>query len=386
MKYFPLVWAALWRKPTRLILTLLSVSVAFTLFGVMIGFNASVQNVIALSPMNRAGTGARFGGPLPYAYKDQILKIPGVTKVTGFAGLPGYYRDKKNNVPILMVDPDAPDVIALDFTLTQAQWAQLAQTRDGVFVSQLEAQRYGLKTGDQFPVLTTAVTRQDGGKAWAFKVLGVVPDSTYFFNGIIVGNYKFLDETRPLAQRGTVGGYQVLFTSEDRAESAAKDIDAHFANSATPTNTMTQRDASEAAAEAGINVPFVTSVVAGAGLFMILFLTGNGIAQSVRERIPEFAMLKTLGFSDAGVMALVFVEAAIPCLLGAAIGIAVSKLFAAQVPHLFPPNMPTVPAPYMSPAVLSLAFVFAVIVAFASAVIPALRIRRLDVAAALTGR
>jgi putative ABC transport system permease protein len=386
VKYFPLVWAALWRKPTRLILTLLSVSVAFTLFGVMIGFNASVQNVIAMSPMDRAGTGARFGGFLPLAYKDQLLKIPGVKKVTAFAGLPGYYRDKKNNAFILMVDTDAPDVIALDFTLTRAQWAELAANRNGVFVSRLNAARYNLKTGDVFPVLTVAVTRRDGGKLWPLKVLGVVNDSTYFFNGFTVGNYAYYDEARLPAQQGTVGGYQVQFTNADVAERTAHDIDVAFANSSTPTSTMTQRDGAESAAAAGINIPFVTTVVAAAGLFMILFLTGNGIAQSVRERIPEFAMLKTLGFSDAGVMALVFVEAAIPCLLGAAIGIAVSKLFAAQVPHLFPPNMPTVPAPYMSPAVLSLAFVFAVIVAFASAVIPALRIRRLDVAAALTGR
>jgi putative ABC transport system permease protein len=128
------------------------------------------------------------------------------------------------------------------------------------------------------------------------------------------------------------------------------------------------------------------TVVAGAGLFMILFLTGNGIAQSVRERIPEFAMLKTLGFSDAGIMALIFVEAAIPCFMGAAIGIALALIWAKQVPHLFPPNVLALPAPYMSPLVLSLAFVFAILVAFLSTVLPALRIRRLDVATALSGR
>jgi putative ABC transport system permease protein len=386
VKYFPLIWAALWRKPTRLILTLLSVSVAFTLFGVTIGFNASVQNVIARSPMDRAGTGARFGGPLPLAYKDQIARIPGVKKITAFANLAGYYRDRKNNINILVIDPDAPDVVASDFTLSREQWAALAQTRNGVFVSQIQARRYGLKAGDQFPLLTASVTRQDGGKTWPLTVLGVVDDSAVFFNGFIVGNYTYYNEARLPAQRDTVGGYQVQFVSPDRAETGAKDIDAHFANSTIPTGTMTQRDGAEAAAEAGINIPFVTTVVAGAGLFMILFLTGNGIAQSVRERIPEFAMLKTLGFSDSGVMALVFVEAAIPCLLGAVVGVVASKIFAAQVPHLIPPNVAALPAPYMSPAVLSLAFVFAVIVAFASAVIPAMRIRRLDVATALSGR
>ncbi len=386
MKYFPLVWAALWRKPARLILTLLSVTMAFTLFGVTIGFNASVENLVAMSQMNRAGTGARFGGPLPYAYKGEILKIPGVTKVTAFAGLHGYYRDKKNNIGILMLEPDAADVMVRDFALTRAQWAELAATPDGVFVTKIQAQQNHLKAGDTLPVLTASVTRLDGNKAWTFKVLGVVDESLGFFNGIIIGNYKYFDDARLATQHGTVGGYQELFVSDDIAESTARTIDAHFANSPTPTRTTTEKDDSESSAEAGINVPFVTSVVAGAGLFMILFLTGNGIAQSVRERIPEFAMLKTLGFSDAGVMALVFVEAAIPCLMGAVIGIAIAKAFAARVPYLFPSNMQALPAPYMSPAVLGLAFVFAVIVAFVSAALPALRIKRLDVATALSGR
>jgi putative ABC transport system permease protein len=285
-----------------------------------------------------------------------------------------------------MVDDHYNDVITTDFPLTPSQWNQLHAVRNGVFVSQLIAQRFHLKAGDIFPVLTAAATRQDGSKAWAFIVLGVTNDIPQDFNGYTVGNYDYLDESRPLAQRGTVGQITFLVSDPARAEATAKAVDALFANSPVPTNTVTLKDAVESAAQAGINIPFVTTVVAAAGLFMILFLTGNGIAQSVRERIPEFAVLKTLGFSDAGVMALVFVEAAIPCLVGAAIGIAVAKALAQQVPHLFPPNVLALPAPYMSPPVLSLAFVFAVLVAFISAVLPALRIKRLDVATALSGR
>lgn len=383
MKYFPLIWAALWRKPTRLILTLLAVSAAFTLFGVTIGFNASIHNLIALSHPDRVLVNTRYGGYLPLAYKDQIARLPGVTKITYVGGVPGYYQDRKNNVFVLM-GAENFDTEMSDLPLTPAQWNQLHAVRDGIFVSQFTAARFHLKPGDQFPVQSAALTRRDG-KIWPFTVLGVAPDIPQDFNGYILGNYDYWDESRPAALHGTVIQLSFLVSDPDRAGATAKAVDAMFANSPVPTNSISQKDAVEGASQAGINIPFVTTVVAGAGLFMILFLTGNGIAQSVRERIPEFAMLKTLGFSDLGVVALVFVEAALPCLLGAAIGIGISKAFAQALPHLLPANL-GLPVPYMSPAVLSLAFVFAIIMAFLSAVIPALRLKRLDVASALAGR
>ena len=383
MKFLPLIWAALWRKPVRLILTLLSVSAAFTLFGMMVGFNASIQNLVAISNTDRVYINPRFGGSLPLAYASQMVRLGGMTNVTHVGLVQGYFRDRKNPAFVLMVD-DQFEQVANDFPVTAAQWSRLRTTRDGVIVSKLVAARYHLQPGSIYPVLAAAGTRQDGSKLWQFVVLGIADDVPRYLNGYALGNFEYFDQTRPVAQRGTTFGYQVLFNGPDRAETGAKDIDALFANAPAPTASISDKDAAESAAAAGVNIPFVTTVVAGAGLFMILFLTGNGIAQSVRERIPEFAVLKTLGFPDWGVMALVFVEAAIPCLLGAAIGIVLAKMFAAQVPHLFPPNVLALPAPTMSPSVLSLAFVFALIVAFLSAGLPALRIRRLDVVAALS--
>jgi putative ABC transport system permease protein len=350
-----------------------------------VGFNASVQNLVAISDPDQAIIASRFGGNLPLAYGPQMARIPGVTNVSHVGVVNGYFRERKNFAFVIMEDAAAPAVLT-DFTLTRAQWDQLQKTRDGVFVSRKIAARYNLKPGDTYPILTAASTRADGGKLWLFHVLGVVDEVPRYLNGLAVGNYDYLDQSSPAALRGTAGEFQLRFSSPALAESEMKDIDALFANSPVPTNSMTQKEISESSATAGVNIPFVTTVVASAGLFMILFLTGNGIAQSVRERIPEFAMLKTLGFPDAGVMALIFVEAAIPCLLGAAIGIALALAWARQVPHLFPPGVLSLPAPTMSPSVLSLAFVFALIVALLSTVLPALRIRRLDVATALSGR
>ena len=275
-----------------------------------------MQNLIARSHQNQINAWARFGGSTPLAYKDQIARLPGVTKISYSDYIAGYYREKKNAMFIQMMGKDESDIMT-DMSLTPAQWTELQVSRTGIFVSQTIAARYHLKAGDTFPVLTAAVTRKDGTKLWPFTVLAVVDDIPEASNGYAVGNYDYLDETRPLAQRGTANTIHLLVNDPARADGTANAIEAMFANSGTPIRSVTEKAMNESAAQAGINIPFVTTVVASAGLFMILFLTGNGIAQSVRERIPEFAVLKTLGFSDAGVMALVFIEAAIPCLMGA---------------------------------------------------------------------
>ena len=131
------------------------------------------------------------------------------------------------------------------------------------------------------------------------------------------------------------------------------------------------------------NIPLVTQGVSAAGLFMILFLIGNGIAQSVRERVAEFAVLKTLGFSDLGVMGLVFAEAAIPCLLGALAGFAIAMALASKIASLSALQKMAVAPPTLSLGVLAIAFALRRLVAFASAAMPAWRIRRLDIASAL---
>jgi putative ABC transport system permease protein len=387
MKYFPLIWAALWRKPADLVLTLLSVTAAFTLFGIMIGFNAGMQRLVETSRPDLVYVYPRFNNNLPLAYREEILRLPGVAKIGYLGSIPGaYYQDKKNRMFIRMVDEGWTDVMTAWFPITPARWHQLQASPTGVFVSRGIAARYHLKVGDAFPILTdVAATRQDGGKFWPFTVIGILDDSPQASNGYVLGNYTYLDESRPLALRGTVTFFDVLAKDPAHSGDTAKAVDALFANSSVPTRSDTDREEFEGLAKAGINVPFVTMVVAGAGLFMILFLTANGIAQSVRERIAEFAMLKTLGFSDRLVMGLVFVEAAIPCLLGAAIGLGLATAFAQQIPRLMPPTV-YLPVPIMSASVLGLAMASAALVALLSAITPVLRLRRLDVAAALAGR
>jgi putative ABC transport system permease protein len=388
MKYFPLVWAALWRKPAHTILTLLSVIAAFTLFGMMIGFNASVQRIVNGAFPERVYVYSRFGTAhgyrMPLAYRDEILHLPGIAKLGYRDVVPGYYRDPKNPANVYMIDEGWCRTLP-EYNITPARCHQLQAARTGVFVTHGIAERYHLKAGDVFPVLTAEVTRQDGGKLWPFTVIGVLDDIPREPMGYIIGAYAYLDETRPLVERGTVGIFDIDVSAPEPelAAKAAGAIEALFANSGDPVHADTEMAEAQEAAQASVNIPFVTMVVAGAGLFMVLFLAGNGIYQSVRERVPEFAMLKTLGFSDGAIMALVFAETAIPFMLGSVIGLSLAAAFAAKVPSLMPPTF-YLPAPYLPAPVLSAGVLCAMLVALISTVVPALHLRRLDVATALS--
>lgn len=376
----------MWRKPAHTILTFLSIIAAFTLFGTMVGFNSSVRNLVEASRPDRVFVYPAFGGSIPLSFEDQIRRLPGIVRVGYEAGLAGYYRDRRNAVFVNMWE-DGWRGANPEYPITQSLWDALQAVRPGIIVSRQVATRYRLKSGNSFPFMTDGVTRRDGAHYWPFTVIGVVDDIPLVPEGYIIGNYAYLNEVRPLAQRGTADYYVLWVRDPARAADTAKAVDALSANSSAPTYSTTDRAQAENNAQAGINIPFVTTVVSACGLFMILFLVANGLAQSVRERIPDFAILRTLGFSDGLIMALVFAEAAIPCLLGALLGLGLAAEFAQQVPRLIPYDIAIniyLPTPVLSAASLTLALACAMLVALLSTAIPALRLMRLDIAAALS--
>ena len=382
MKYFPLIWTALWRKPARTILTFLAAVAAFTLFGLAIGVNATYAGFFARAQADLVRVNPRFEGTLTLAQRNRIARMDDVREIGVEDFFIGYYRDPKNLVIPLFMDHGMRGA-APDFPLTAAQWDQLEANPTGVFLDNHTAARLGLKAGDPMPVLTSAPSRRDGTKLWPFHVLGVVENPPWARGGLVLANYDYFDRTRPLAQAGHVGQLTILLKNPSLAAAFTDQIDRTFASSPNPTFAVTERVQEQNGATYRFNIPLVTQGVSAAGLFMILFLIANAIAQSVRERVAEFAVLKTLGFSDAGVMTLVFVEAAIPCLLGALTGFAIAMALASKIAGLSALQKMNVAPPTLSLGVLAIAFAFAALVAFASAALPAWRIRRLDIATAL---
>jgi putative ABC transport system permease protein len=268
--------------------------------------------------------------------------------------------------------------------LTPAQWAQWKTKPDGIFVSRATAAKRGLKKGDIFTMVMSAYPRADGSQTWRFEVLDLVEDTPYWSNGVTFGSYQYYKMSRPVADQSKPGWFQAVVKDPMAAEETAIAIDAHFANSAIPTESISERRMRLDDGTAIVNVAVVTRRVAAVGLFMILLLTAHGMAQSVRERLGEFAVLKTIGYSDAGVIALVFAEALVPAILGAGAGLGLAALIAVRIPKLLPSL--SLPEPYLSSAVIGQALLAAVALAFLSVILPALRLRRLDVAAILSGR
>lgn len=381
MKYFPLIWAALVRRKLRTILTLLSVTAAFTLFGVVMGTDAAFQRMVEVINRSVVVISARFADNMTDAQGHQIAGMPNVAAISASGGVCGYYRNPRNRACIMMLDnaagwPNAP--------MNATQWAQLRAKPDGIFVSRETAARRGLKKGDIFSLVSTGTPRADGGQTWRFEVLDVLDDTPYWSGGFSFGSYHYYRISRPLADQGKAGWFQAVVKDPAAADDTAIAIDARFANSAIPTESISERTMRSDNGTAVVNVAVVTRRVAAVGLFMILLLTAHGMVQSVRERLSEFAVLKTIGYSDTNVILLVFAEALAPALLGAGLGLGLAALISARIPKLLPTL--ALPEPYLSPAVMAQALLAVILLTLLSVILPALRLRRLDVAAILAGR
>jgi putative ABC transport system permease protein len=390
VKYFPLVWAALWRKPAEAVLIWLAVTSSFTLFGLMVGLHATYDRLIENSRMDRLYVNARFGNAspmgilLPFAMRDQIAHVDGVSAVSAVDYIRGYYQEPHQRVSIYAVDEHMREAWP-ELPLTPAQWNQLLATPTGIFISPLRAATLGLKAGDRLPLITPSVTRDDGAPSWEFQVLGVMPTMPGY-ESLILGNLSYVDKSLPPALQNYAGEFKLAVRDATKANDISVRIDREMANSSSPTLTIPDKVAEIDAVNSGISVASKTWPVAAGGIFMILLLTANGIAQSVRERTPEFAILTTIGYSQSTLMGLVIAEAAIPCVVGAGIGMGLAVLLARLPTGYLPTDLASLPKPTLSPGVFAFSLVCALLLALVGAVIPLQHLRRMSVIDALAGR
>jgi putative ABC transport system permease protein len=390
MKYLPLVWAALRRNPVESFLTVLAMTVAFTLFGSMIALDAAYDKIISAVRMDRLYVVCAFRcNGLPIGYREQLARFPGVTGVGYRDALNGYHEERTRRIRIDMVDEGTRDAWS-ELSLSPGDWDSLQATPTGLFFSRTAAANWHVSKGDTFPVVVDPSRRADGGTAWIFTVLGFFDDSKETAAGqapeLILGNFHYYNESRPPADRSKGGFFRVAVEREDRARETCRQITAAFANASTPLFCVPARDDAEQLANAGANMRRMSLGVAGAGLFMMLFLCGNGIAESVRERLPELAVLKTFGFDDRRIALLVFFEAALPALLGALLGTSLAWMASNGIAQLSATFLRGTPTPAVSVGVLGWSIAAALLVALISSALPLRRIARMDLAAVLAGK
>ncbi len=379
MKYLPLILAGLWRKPVRTIFTFLSVTVAFVLFGILSAIDAGFARALDVSRQDRLFVDSRFGTPMPIAYARQIQGVPGIVTIASRSGVSGYWRDPRNQVGAIMTDENFLKVRP-ELTATPEMIARLRATRAGALVGTYFAGKYGWKVGDRIPLISPTA-KQDGSRTWTFDIVGIIDDVNFPGDaGYFIGNYEYLDEAR-VTEKGTVGRFLLLIDDPAHATRIGRAIDALFASSAAPTRTGSERAQTQMNMQSLGDIGFLTHAVITAVIFMILFLSGNTMMQSVRERTGEFAVLKTLGYSDNGVLCLVLAESVILCALAGLAGLALAQGVVPVIQAMMPDVKSLLLISWRS-ALPGIAI--ALVIALASGLFPALRARKLNIVDALS--
>jgi putative ABC transport system permease protein len=386
MKYLPLVWAAFRRHTTESLLTFLVLTIAFTLFSSMVALRGAYERAITVNRMDRLHISARFGwGGLSLARRDEIARMPGVQGAAAFQWIFGFHQEPSMRVGVLMLDQAGAAAIP-ELHLTPEHWKQMAAKPTGVFFSRTQAAEWHVKAGDTF-LIQTPGGPVDGTKSWSFEVLGIVddPEPRVDWAPNIYGNYEYSDALRPPARRGS-DSFMAAIDDPDEAEALCRKIDLRYANSNAPTYCVPLQLDARSIMDAVISMREMSFGIAAAGLFMILFLCANSTAESVRERIPEFAVLKTIGFGDRQIAALVFIEAALPCLAGAVLGTGLAAALSTFTSKLGEGSEIPLPAASVSLWIVALALGAALLISAASAVLPLRRLAALELAPALAGR
>lgn len=383
MKYLPLIWAGLWRKRARTVLTLLCVVVAFGLFGMLHGFTAAIDGIIEAMSDTRLRTMSRVNitEALPLAHGQRMATVPGVQQVSYYNFFAGYYQDARNSVQVGAIDVESFATVYPDIQLEPQYLEAMQRTRNGALVGEDLAKERGWKIGDRIPLGSAVWRRKDGEESWDFEIVGSyrsptgrVPTSELWIN------YAYFDEARA-AGNGTVTIYFVKIAEQARAAEISENIDALFENSTFETQTQSEKDWVRAQIGQIGDVGFFVNAISAAVMFALLFVTGNTMMQSVRERTPELAVLKTYGFTDAAVVGLVIAESLLLCCVAAAIGIGIAAAISPSLFREFGAGGLNLPLPVIGLA-LGVAAAFAIV----SAALPALRARRLSIVDALAGR
>ena len=384
MRYAYLVWKNLWRRKTRTILTLLSVLVAFVLFGLLsalqyaFSLGADVANADRLVTIHRVS----LIQPLPISYWQRIRATPGVADVTHANWFGGYYQEWRNQAPQFPVDAESYLRIYPELRLPREQREAWLANRTGAIVGRSLAEQFGWKVGDRIPIQATIWTQKGGGRVWEFDIDGIFDvDAERGGDAYLLFHYDYFNEARAFGE-DQVGWFVLRVAEEADATAVAAAIDQQFANSPAETKTSTERAFAESFARQFGDIGLIVSGVLGAVFFTILLVAGNTMAHAVRERIPELAVLKTLGFTDGSVFALVLAESISIVLIGGVLGMALAwaavgglaQAVSAYLPGLFIPG-----------EALGRALLYIVLVGLVAGLFPALQARRLTIIEALGG-
>jgi putative ABC transport system permease protein len=385
MKFFPLIWRNLLRRKFRTVFTVGAIFFAFVLFGVLMALRAAFSIAPEMAGQERLMVIDKISliQPLPLSYGDRIKQVDGVDDITHANWFGGYYQEVRNQFSTMAVDPESLlRVYSKEFELPVDQKKAWLADRTGAIVGIDTARKYGFKVGQRIPIQGTIYHRPDNGP-WEFTIDGIYDsklkgsDKTNLFF-----HYDFLNESvRSLSSfKDQVGWYVISLRDPDQAVQMASKVDALFANSPVETKTDTEKAfVSGFAKQIGDIGSIMTSIVAMA-MFTILLVAGNTMAQAIRERTNELAVLKTLGFGNGRVLGMVLVESTLIAVLGGGLGLLLAYI---AVTVGGDPTNGLLPAFYLPTPAMITGIVLVVALGLASGALPAWQAGRLRIVDAL---
>ena len=380
MKFSRLIFANLFRKKVRLMLTLGSFAVALFLFAFLavirdaFGRGADVAGADRLVIINRVS----IIQPLPLSYRDKILRIPGVKVITHNNWFGGVYQEEKNFFPQFVIDVENQRKVIPELIVPDDQWANFLRDRQGAVVGAGLAKRFGWKIGDHIPIKNALF---GGASTWDFNIDGIYhgkrpqdDESQFWFQ------WDYFEERMPQSLKGNAGWYVLRLDNPDDAPRVAKAIDDMFANSPYETKTETESAFAASWVKQFGNIELLILSIGFVVFFTLLLVTGNTMAISVRERTAELAVLKAIGYSDRSVLFFVLGEALMIALFGGLLGLALAVI---AVPVLATALNGLLPNLILSYTTLASGLVFALLVGAASGLLPGIGAMRLRVVDAL---
>ena len=385
MKYLHLIWAALFRSKTRTSLTLLSVIAAFLLFGMLDSVRVAFNSGGEVAGANRMITLSRLSitQMLPYSLTEQVSATPGVKNAAFAAWFGGIYRDPKNFFANFSVSSNYLDLYP-EFKLPAAQKKAWLDDRTGAIVGESLAKRFGWKVGDTIPLQATIFPTK-GSNNLPLTLRGTFRIDDPKQKGqenVLFFHWKYFDEANDYV-KGRIGWFIVAPDKGSSADRVANAIDKLSENSDHETKTQSEAAFNQAFVKQFADIGLIVSAIMGAVFFTLLLLTGNTMAQAVRERIPELAVLKTIGFSNRSILWLVLGESILLVVLGGMIGLGIA---AALVPIVAAASGGMLPLPGIQPQTWLVGLLLMVAIGLIVGLLPAVRGMRLNIVDALAGR
>jgi putative ABC transport system permease protein len=381
MKFLPLLFSNFKRHRLRTTLTILSILIAFVLFGYLAAIRKAFEMGVSVAGQDRLIVRHKVSliQMLPGSYEAQIERQPGIVDATHATWFGGIYQDPKNFFAQMAVKPEEFLAMYPEYKLPPEQKEAWLRTRTGAIVGRTTADRFGFKLGQKIPLQATIWQPKTGGMTWTFDLVGIYEGSKETDTSGFFFRHDYLEESKGDVGRGAVGWFYIRIKDPNQAAASARNVDALFENSPAETKTETEGAFVKAFADQVGNIGAIIRAILSAVFFTILLVVGNTMAQAVRERVGELGVMKAIGFSDGQVLGLILAESLLIAVIGGALGLTLGWL-AVQGGD---PTNGALPIFFFPPRDLVIGGIIVVVLGIITGLLPALQAMRLNTVDAL---